>query len=590
MSSAEDWQWAPDVDRRPVMVVGLDEASPGVDGLNTKLRERWLRWSAQAHWQLLSRHRGHIVRQTSHHLWMAFADARHCLQAASDLNALTLQLNENAMPAQGLRLRAAAHLARYLHGEREPVEQDWRLAARLCSLAGPGELLITAELRDRLANGLDAELEDLGDWGGPGGEHLRLFRAQCRDDAGTGHWAPLAHDPRPSLAVLPFRPEAAQTTQGLIGELIAEGVIVRLSRNIHWRVIARPSTSLLRDSEGFGDIERFLGPGFVLSGSYRTSQHHLIVNAELADIRSHAVCWQGQMRCALNDMVQEQSELLHGLASAVARALRDVEVNHPLYRPLPGLDSACLMLSSVSMGHSHSGRAFERGREVLTELAARHPGLALPPAWLGLWHALNVVKCRSACVRQDVQCAWDQTQRALHAEPSNAMALAVQGYIQCLLLGQPDEARRSLNGAIQANPSEPMAWLFKSLHSAAWDSGSWAVTEAGFAQSLSPIDPLQYFFDLLTANALLADGQLDNAIAYGRRSLRAHKAHVPTLRLLLTAQAELGRLDEARETLDQLRAKVPELTVSSYLAIGSADSPMRQRMARAMRQLGLPEA
>lgn len=39
MSSAEDWQWAPDVDRRPVMVVGLDEASPGVDGLNTKLRD-----------------------------------------------------------------------------------------------------------------------------------------------------------------------------------------------------------------------------------------------------------------------------------------------------------------------------------------------------------------------------------------------------------------------------------------------------------------------------------------------------------------------------------------------------------------------
>lgn len=280
---------------------------------------------------------------------------------------------------------------------------------------------------------------------------------------------------------------------------------------------------------------------------------------------------------------------MNELANAVASALRKLAVNVPLNRPLPSLSSSCLMLASISMGHSHSGRAFERGRDTLTELASRHPSLALPKAWLGLWHALNVIKCRSVCVRRDVQTAWEHAQRALQAEPHNAMALAVQGYIQCLLLGQPDESRRSLTAAIEANPSEPMAWLFRSLHSAAWDSGGWAVTEARFAQVLSPVDPLQYFFDLLTANALLADRQLENAIAYGRRSLRAHKGHVPTLRLLLTAQAELGRLDEAKESLDLLRAKTPELTVASDLATGSADSPMRQRIAKAMRQLGLPE-
>jgi adenylate cyclase len=64
---------------------------------------------------------------------------------------------------------------------------------------------------------------------------------------------------------------------------------------------------------------------------------------------------------------------------------------------------------------------------------------------------------------------------------------------------------------------------------------------------------------------------------------------VPTLRLLLTAHAELGQLDEGQDMLDRLRAEAPDLTVSSYLAMGSAESPMRQRIARAMRQLGLPE-
>jgi adenylate cyclase len=590
MSSVAAWQWAPDVDKRPVMVVALAEPPTGSGGPNAELRERWVRWSTQCHWQLLSRHRGHIVRQTSHHLWLEFADARHCLHAAFELNALAMQLNGTTAPDQGLRLRSAAHLARYLHGEREPVEQDRRLTAQLCALAAPGELLLTAELRDRLANGLDADLEDLGEWGGPSGEHLRLFRAQARSNGRAVPVASIAKDYRPSLVVIPFRPDNAQSSHWLIGELIAEGVITRLSLNIGWRVIARQSTTVLRDSARLGDIDRHLGSGYVLSGSLRVCQHELVVSAELADTRSHALLWQGQMRCDLNDLVQQDSELLHALASAAARALHKVNVNRALNRPLPSLNSSCLMLASISMGHSHSGRAFERGRDALTELCDRHPNLALPKAWLGLWHALNVIKCRSVGVRQDVQHAWELTQRALQTEPHNAMALAVQGYIQCLLLGQPDEARLSLTAAIEANPSEPMTWLFKSLHSAAWDTGGWAVAEAVFAQVLSPIDPLQYFFDLLTANALLADRQLENAVAYGRRSLRAHKGHVPTLRLLLTAQAELGRLDEAKETLDQLRAKAPTLTVSSYLATGSADSPMRQRMANAMRRLGLPES
>jgi hypothetical protein len=59
--------------------------------------------------------------------------------------------------------------------------------------------------------------------------------------------------------------------------------------------------------------------------------------------------------------------------------------------------------------------------------------------------------------------------------------------------------------------------------------------------------------------------------------------------VLLAAQTELGQLEQARKTLRRLLAEVPALTVSSYLAMGSADSPMRQRCASAMRQTGLPE-
>jgi adenylate cyclase len=94
---------------------------------------------------------------------------------------------------------------------------------------------------------------------------------------------------------------------------------------------------------------------------------------------------------------------------------------------------------------------------------------------------------------------------------------------------------------------------------------------------------------MLMGNAFLADRRQLEAISCAQKSLRANKHHVPTLRLLLTAQAELGQIEEGKETLGKLLAEVPGLTVSSYLAMGSADNPLRQRVVTAMRQLGLPE-
>lgn len=571
------------------MAMDVADSTPGVWGGTDPLVERLQHWAGDAYWQLLSHHKGHVVRQTHQGLMMEFADARHCVQAAFALNQLADALNARADASKQLQLRAGAHLASYGHGQREPIDRDVQLTSELTALAEPGEFLVTAELRDRLANGLDADFEDLGHWVESFAQPVRLFRAHPKHEAAPERLATANKDLRPALAVIPFQASVPEVKHWILGELIADGVIARLSHSIGLRVIARQSTSALRGSGELAEIERHLGATFILSGSYSIRNNKLVVTAELAEARSHALLWKGQLQHALNDLLQEQSELLHELARTVAQALGKAQVSHALTRPLPSLDSSVLMLAGVSMVHSHSSRAFAHGHNALTTLAHRHPEHALPRAWLAMWHALNVVKGTSGNVARDIKQAREQTLRALQAEPNNAMALAVEGYIQCQLLGSPQHARSYLTSAIEANPSEPMAWLFKSLLSSMWGSSSLAVTEAYVARSLSPVDPLQYFFDLLTCNALLADRKLEQAIECGRLSLRAHKHHIPTLRLLLTAYAESGRIEEGKATMAQIRAEAPELTVSSYLSMGSQESPIRQRTATAMRLLGLPE-
>ncbi len=547
-------------------------------------------WAGQSQWQLLSFHKGHIVKRMGNGLMMEFADARSCLQAAFALGRLADSVGPQADSSKRPRLRAVAHLANYSQGQDEITGRDVKLTSGLTALAKPGEVLVTAELRDRLANGLDADFEDLGDRRvKPLTQPVRLFRAHPAQEGGSDRTMVAQHDLRPGLAVIPFKGGIPEAKRWMIGELIAEGVIARLSHSIGIRVISRQSTSALCDRSGLAEIERHLGATFVLSGSYSMHGKKLVISAEVAEARSHTLLWSGQLQHTVDDLLQEESKLLYELARTVAQALGKAQVSKAVTQPLPRLDSSFLLLAGISMTHSHSAKTFERGREALTELTARHPGLALPRAWLGMWHALNVVRGQSDDIGRDTGRAREQTLRALEAEPDNAMALAVEGYIQCQLLGNPQQARKYLDSAIEANPSEPMAWLFKSFYSCMWGSSSASVTEAYIACSLSPVDPLRYFFDLLTGNALLADHRHEQAIACFRRSLRANKHHAPTLRLLLTAQAELGQFEEGKETLGRLLAEVPKLTVSSYLAMGSADSPMRQRGAKAMRQLGLPE-
>ncbi|MES2937584.1 MAG: tetratricopeptide repeat protein [Pseudomonadota bacterium] len=566
---------------RPLMVMGLAEGDEPSGAEDTRAH-RLERLAEQAHWQLLSFHKGRIVRRVDNGLMMEFADARSCLQAAFALG----QLADSATP----HLRAAAHLASYSQGQDEFAGQDVTLTSGLTSLAKPGEVLVTAELRDRLADGLDADFEDLGDQRTESSTRpVRLFRARPRQAEAADWSAAASRDLRPGLAVIPFEGGIQDASHWMIGELIAEGVIARLSHSIGIRVISRHSTSALRDRGGLGEIERYLGAAFVLSGSYSVRGKKIVVKAELAEARSHTLLWSGELQHAVGDLLQEESALLYQLAYTVSQALGKSQVGKALAQPLPRLDSSFLMLAGISMTHSHSAKTFERGRLALTELTERHPRLALPRAWLGMWYALNVVKGQSGDAGGDTMRARDQTMRALQAEPNNPMALAVEGYIQCQLLGNAQQSRSYLNAAIEANPSEPMAWLFKSFSSAMWGSSSASVTEAYIARSLSPVDPLRYFFDLLTGNALLADRRHEQAIACAQRSLKANKHHVPTLRLLMAAQAELGRLEEAKETLGRLLAEVPGLTVASYLGMGSTDSPMRQRIAAAMRQLGLPE-
>jgi hypothetical protein len=81
-----------------------------------------------------------------------------------------------------------------------------------------------------------------------------------------------------------------------------------------------------------------------------------------------------------------------------------------------------------------------------------------------------------------------------------------------------------------------------------------------------------------------------DAITWARKALVQNRRFAVALRVLAVALVELGRRDEAAETVQRLRAIEPELTVAGFFnRIPVPLERMARTYAEALRAAGLPE-
>lgn len=553
---------------------------------------RWQLLVAHVEHEILPSHGGRIVKSLGDGLMLEFSDATACAKAAFAIQAFGEVLNEGRDTPLHMRLRLGAHLAEFVEDKHDIYGSGVNLTARVATLATPGQIVFSADLRDRITAGLDAEVEDMGDcYLKHVKEPLRAYRiTPVGEPSQDSPPAAGVEDFRPTIAVIPFEARSNEPEHFVIGELVADGVIAQLSRSAEIRVISRLSTTMFRGRSGsIGEIQTHLDATFVLSGSYIASGGKVLLMAELADTRKKEIVWATRLSGDLMDLLQAQSELINTIAVQACKALADISLEKSLFTPLPRLDSYALLLGGISLMHRSSRHEFERSHQLLEGLIERHGRAAQPRAWIAKWHIFRVVSGFSEDPQRDAQRALEHTQRALDSEPGSALALAIQGHAMCQMSGDPQEALRVINSAIGLDPNEPLSWLYRSVWSSMWGAPEHSVEEAEKAVSLSPLDPLKYYFDMILAAGYSTNREYEKALVAARRSLMKNRYHLPTLRVLLGAQGESGLLDEAKATLDEILKQVPDLTVQKYLRMGSADSPVRQRQATVLRRLGLRE-
>jgi class 3 adenylate cyclase/TolB-like protein/Tfp pilus assembly protein PilF len=577
---------------RAVLVVDLVESVRLIEENEEDAIRRWRRLFEQVDSEILPACGGRLVKSLGDGMMLEFAHGHPAVHAAFAIQGACESLNAGVAPERQMLLRMGIHAGQLIADEHDVYGRSVNLAARLMTLAGPGEIVVSAEVRDQITPVLDADVEDLGDCYLKHVQHpVRAYRvgppgAQPVIAPGTA-----AQELRPTVAVVPFTARTTEPGDQVLGEVLADEIISALSGTPELNVISRLSTTLFRHRNSAPEeVAAHLGANYMLSGAYRVSGNQLILVAELVECKSGRVLWGHSLKGTVSGVIGGEDELIDQVVSQMGTAVMARELERALSQPLPTMESYTLLMGAIALMHRLSRRDFDRAHallEALTDRARRH---AVPYAWLAKWHVLRVQQGWADDPRAEARLALEATKRALDNDAHCSLALAVDGFVHTNLLKQLDVARERYDLALDVNPNDSLAWLLKGTLHAFKSEGELAVEATEQALRLSPLDPLRYFYDSLAATAALSAGRYERAIELARRSLRANRTHTSTLRALAISQVQIGDATGARETVRELMRLEPTLTVSKYLERSPASGFETGRIwSEALRQAGLPD-
>lgn len=576
---------------RSILVVDVVESVRLMQEDEQGTVRRWRAYADQVATQVVPAHGGRLVKSLGDGLMIEFPRAPLAVDAAFSLQRLSNIANEGVADGLKLRLRIGIHVSPLIADQHDVYGHGVNLAARLTTLAGPDEIVVSAEVRDQLTPALDADIEDLGEcYLKHVQKPTRAFRVGAPGERPIIDPGNVGRDLRATIAVIPFSARAAQPEHDILGQVIADEVISVLSQSPELNVVSRLSTTAFRSRTGrLDEAGAYLGADYVVSGSYHVDGDQIAVHVELADTRSMQVAWSKALKGSVKGVIAGADPLPGRLVAEVCAAMMTRELHRTQGKAIPTLESHTLLLSSITLMHRISPLASERARQMLQALIERTPRLAAPYAWLAKWHVLRVTQGWSDNAQADGKLALDNTKRALDRDATLSLAMTVQGQVNTYILKQLDVAEELYEAALRENPNDSLASLLKGTLHAFKDEGKEAVRLTRRALKLSPLDPLQFYFEAHAASALLSTGQYEKALSLAKRSLRLNRTHVSTLRVLVTASWHLGLVDQARDYVGQHMKLDPTFRVSTYLERSpSAGSEFGKRIASALVGSGAP--
>jgi adenylate cyclase len=579
--------------RRAIVVVDVVESVRLMQEDEAGFIERWRRFVHVVRTEVLPKHGGRLVKSLGDGMLLTFETVRAAAAAAFECSALPAKADH---PHRRLGLRLGISVGEVAGDELDIYGSEVNLASRLASLGQADDIVASAAAVDQLVNDIDAQIEDLGlCYLKHMAQPVRAFklkpRAQGAEQLQAGIAVPASIEALSGFAVLTFTVLAAADHEQILGQVVADQLSAALTHSRTVRVISRLSCRALHGrAASLVEAGQLLGARYVVSGTVRAGGSSAIgVWFELADAANGQVVASDVVDTSVAALCDPNSEGLASIARTLATAVVQHEVAQTRNASLVSLPGYALFVGATVLMHRTSRSEFEHSKDMLDHLVQREPRNSDARAWQAKWHILRVVQGWSVDAQLDAQHALDCVRRALEAYDQSALAWAIHGLVQGYLYKDLDQADAAYQQALDFNPNEPLAWLFRSTLQAYRGEGDNALQSSANAMSLSPLDPIRYFFESLAATAALAGQNWQRSIDLARSSLRLNRSHASTWRTLVFALDGAGQAEQARQAAKGLMQVEPNLTVERFKErFPGRGGPLAQPWADALGRAGVP--
>jgi tetratricopeptide (TPR) repeat protein len=146
----------------------------------------------------------------------------------------------------------------------------------------------------------------------------------------------------------------------------------------------------------------------------------------------------------------------------------------------------------------------------------------------------------------------------------DAVALSDAADFFGYVLREVETADALVNQALNVNSNLFRAWQVRGLISMWLGRHEEAIEQVAQGMRLNPVDPDMYMAESAMAWPHLFLGRFEEALSWATKALSRQPNMAPALRVATIANAKLGRLDEARKSLERLRQIGAPLTDLVY--------------------------
>ena len=467
------------------------------------------------------------------------------------------------------------------------------IAARIHQVAEPGQIVVTAAVRDYVMNRLPVAFRDLGS---PPMKNIaqlvHVFAVEWRDTAtGAGAVQPyLQWSSRPTVAVLPFRTIKGSEDDSYFGEGITDEIITGLSRSRALYVIAHSSTLRYRDrSRDLRQTAGELDVRYVLDGSVRRQGTRLRINAELIDVAANTTIWAQRFQGSTDELFEFQDRITASILGALEPRVRAAEVARVRDRPTESLDAYNCVLKAISRLYELTPESLQSTGQLLERAIALDPSYAQAHAHLAWWLNFWIGENCSPDPDADRARALTVAQHAIQLDREDAFALAVAGHMLSFMANRPEEAVDLFDQALALNENSAFAWGLSALTFAYLGRADEAQERLQNVWRLNPFDPLNFYFWIVAGIAEFVAERYDEAIAWLRKSRRANPRFRPCLRTLAASLALSGDEAGAHAVARELLALEPTFKISTFVSWYPFRPNHLARLAEGLRAAGLPE-